>query len=208
MYFSVDSAVFIPSVSVKLALFDFDGTITRHDTFISFGVFARGKFRFLKALVKSMPRIIAWKLKIVSNSSAKQTLFSNLFRGMRITDFQEICRNFASEIEADLRPETLELIKEHMTASHKVAIVSASIGDWIRPWANKLGIETVLATEIEVDSNGALTGRFATPNCHGEEKAVRIQRCFSLSSSDEVWAYGDSDGDLAMFRLSQHSKRI
>lgn len=189
---------------MKLALFDFDGTITRHDTFISFGRFALGPWRFLKALLLSAPQIIAWKLNLASNAEAKQALFSRLYKGMKLDDFQKLGRRFAEVVESDIKPVADTLIRQHLAAGHTVAIVSASIGDWIRPWAASKGIDIVLATEPETDSNGLLTGRFSTPNCHGPEKVRRINQQFTLTPDSEIWAYGDSKADEPMLALATH----
>lgn len=193
---------------MKLALFDFDGTITRHDSFIRFALFARGKFRFLIALMLSLPAITAWKLHLSSNSKAKQTLFSHLFKGMKITDFKDHCTMFRHEIEKDLRPDSMQQISFHQAEGHTVAIVSASIADWILPWAHEHGIHYVLATEIEVAPNGTLSGFFTTPNCHGLEKVNRIRSSFPLDTLDEIWAYGDSAGDDPMLSIAHHPTKI
>lgn len=78
------------SLPMKTALFDFDGTITRHDTFISFGRFSAGYPAFNCAVLKSIPYIVAWKLRLASNSYAKQRLFSFLDRGMEYEKFREL----------------------------------------------------------------------------------------------------------------------
>lgn len=189
---------------MKIAFFDFDGTITRHDTFITFARFSLGMGRFLVALLKSMPKLILWKLHLASNSDAKQTLFRNLYRGVEAKQFCRWCDSFVSYIDGDVRRDTLNEIRAHKAAGHKVVIVSASIADWIRPWAALQGVDTLLATEIEVDDAGRLTGNFSTPNCYGPEKVRRILEWRVLQSDDEVWAYGDSSGDDAMLAIADH----
>ena len=66
----------------KIALFDFDGTLTRHDTFISFAKFAVGKRRFYLSFLKSAPWLMLWKFGIITNGDAKQRLFGFLYKGM------------------------------------------------------------------------------------------------------------------------------
>ena len=65
---------------MKIAFFDFDGTLTRHDTFIGFAKFSVGRWAFYKAFLKSIPILCLWKLGLKSNSDAKQTLFSHLYK--------------------------------------------------------------------------------------------------------------------------------
>ena len=66
---------------MKVAFFDFDGTITKHDTFIKFAKFSLGKKSFYSAIVKNSLHLAMWKLGLLSNSKAKQRLFSTLYKG-------------------------------------------------------------------------------------------------------------------------------
>ncbi|MDE7426918.1 MAG: haloacid dehalogenase-like hydrolase [Muribaculaceae bacterium] len=193
---------------MKVAFFDFDGTLKRHDSFIEFAVFSVGRKATAMAVLQSLPALILWKLGIKTNSEVKQKLFTRLYRGMSYVRFQELGRAYARKIDADLRSEIIELKNKHQDAGHKLIIVSASVGDWIRPWALRNGFDTVLATEAEVDSGGNLTGRFSTPNCHGVEKAARIRHLFPEITDYESWGYGDSSGDYAMIALVKHAQKV
>lgn len=193
---------------MKIAFFDFDGTITRHDTFLTFARHARGTVRLAAAIAYSLPWIIGWKLGICSNTKAKQGLFGRLYRGVSANEFDRYCHSFISIIDEDLRPDTMARIAWHKSQGHTVAIVSASIGNWIRPWAQKHGIDCVIATEIEASADGRITGLFGTPNCHGTEKVRRIKQLFALTDSDETWAYGDSSGDSAMLSMCTHPVKV
>lgn len=186
-----------------IAFFDFDGTITRHDTFISFGRFARGRVQFIKCMLQASPWLVLWKLGLISNSRAKEKLFGFLFKGIGSEEFNSLAEAFATKVDNDLRADTMALLRRHQEQSHRIAIVSASIDTWIRPWAKRHGINCVVATQAEVDSEGRLTGRFATPNCHGEEKVRRIKALFGDLGEVETYAYGDSEGDDAMLRFAK-----
>lgn len=193
---------------MKISLFDFDGTITRHDTFFTFARHAVGMQRFCTAVIRTLPALIGWKLGLLTNSAAKERLFGNLYRGMPVEDFHRACRSFAAIVNDDLRDSTVEMIRRHRDDGHRIVIVSASVLDWIRPWAESNGITEILATEIEVDSSGRLTGHFSTPNCHGAEKARRIRAYIPDIDGAEVWACGDSRGDDEMLALATHPLRI
>ncbi len=190
-----------------IAFFDFDGTITRYDTFISFGRFAAGDTRFIICLLLASPWLVLWKIGIISNSRAKEKLFGLIFKGMDGKKFSLLARTFATRIDDDLRADTMETLKRHQAQSHRIAIVSASIDAWIKPWAEMHGINHVIATKVETDSAGRLTGRFSTPNCHGIEKVRRINDVFGSLEGIETYAYGDSAGDDAMLDSVRHPER-
>ena len=116
---------------------------------------------------------------------------------------------FADEIDKDLRADVMAVLKEHQSKGHRVCIVTASIGDWIRPWARRHGISDVIATEAEYNPfSGCLTGRFSTPNCHGAEKTARIRAVFPEVDECETWAYGDSAADSHMLELATHGVKV
>ena len=93
----------------RIALFDFDGTLTRHDTFITFARHACGRSRFLKAFVRSLPALVRWKLGLGTNSKAKETLFGNLYRGMAADEFERLCATFADVVVHDLNESGMSL---------------------------------------------------------------------------------------------------
>lgn len=193
----------------RYAFFDFDGTLIRGDSFRLFARFAVGQTAFLKALILSSAWIIGWKLGIISNSRAKEYLFGELFKGMPYADFQRYGEAFSKVIESRIKPDTVRRLREHVANGDTVAIVTASMAEWIAPWAKGYGVDTLLTTAPEVDpATGRLTGRFLGANCHGAEKARRITERFGSLKDAEVWAYGDSAGDDAMLALADHPCRI
>lgn len=193
----------------RYAFFDFDGTLIRGDSFRLFARFAVGQTAFLKALILSSAWIIGWKLGVISNSRAKEYLFGELFKGMPYADFQRYGEAFSKVIESRIKPDTVRRLREHVANGDTVAIVTASMAEWIAPWAKGYGVDTLLTTAPEVDpATGRLTGRFLGANCHGAEKARRITERFGSLKDAEVWAYGDSAGDDAMLALADHPCRI
>jgi HAD superfamily hydrolase (TIGR01490 family) len=142
---------------------------------------------------------------LLDNGKAKQKLFSLFYKNWPIEKFNDFGRSFKSVIDGCVRPEVYRKLKQHVMKGHKVIIVSASIENWIAPWAEKEGIETIIATRIEVSPQGKLTGRFLSPNCYGEEKAGRILEMFPERNSYTLIAYGDSKGDMAMLHLADES---
>lgn len=193
---------------MKIAFFDFDGTITKRDTFIEFAKYSLGKRRLFAAILKNCFHLSMWKLGIISNSEAKQRLFSTLFNGRDYEWFKNCGANFKKAIDMNINENVVNKLHKHKIEGHVVIIVSASMPEWICPWATANGIDAVIATEIEVDNNGIITGKFLTPNCHGEEKAIRIRSMFPHIDECESWGYGDSIGDNQMLNMVTHAMRV
>lgn len=193
---------------MKVAFFDFDGTITRRDTFIEFAKFCLGKKCLYAAILKNSIYLVMWKLGLLSNSDVKQRLFSTLYKGKDYEWFKTSGIRFKKIIDNDLNPDVLIKLRQHKAYGHLVVIVSASIPEWICPWAAANGADAVIGTEIEVDKKGIITGEFLTPNCLGEEKANRIRSMFPDVDNFESWGYGDSDGDNQMLGMVTHATRV
>lgn len=193
---------------MKLAFFDFDGTITKRDTFLEFAKFSVGKKRLYTAILKNCLCLAKWKFGIISNSKAKQRLFSTLFKGKDYEWFKNCGAEFKEIIDSFINIEIVNKLRQHKADGHAVVIISASMPEWIRFWAKANGVDTVIGTEIEVDKDGIITGKFLTPNCHGEEKAKRIRAMFPDIDECESWGYGDSNGDNQMLNLVNHATRV
>ncbi len=175
-----------------IAAFDFDGTLTRSDTFLMFLIFQFGFAACLKGLWSNLAVLMKYVFHKVSNHEVKQAIFSYFFKGVKIIDFDAACRRFAlSKIPGQIRRKALEKCEWHLHKGHHIVIISASIRNWIEPWAKQHGFMAVIGTEVELD-NEMLTGRFEGKNCHGPEKVTRLLSHFPERNHYDLYAYGDS----------------
>jgi HAD superfamily hydrolase (TIGR01490 family) len=181
-----------------VAVFDFDGTITTQDSLWKFLKFSQSRARLYAGLLCISPVIILYLLKIISNDKAKELLFSCFFKRWSLQKFNSVCRQFSVQIEQMLRPDVLKILDKHKRNGHRIYIISASVENWIIPWAENHGIAGVLATQIEVDLSMRLTGKFKNKNCYGIEKVNRLSAILPDRKSYYLYAYGDSNGDKEM----------
>lgn len=184
----------------QIAFFDFDGTITTKDTLLEFIKYTKGKFGFYMGFLLHSPFLIAYKLKLIPNQTAKEKILSFFYKKNQTNAFNQECKFFAENILPGLiRPKALEEILKYKEQGTRVVIVSASPENWIRPWTESLQIE-LLATRLEIQSD-CLTGKITGKNCYGDEKVRRIQELFTLTDYDHIHTYGDTSGDLPMLKL-------
>jgi phosphatidylglycerophosphatase C len=189
------------TVKKAIAFFDFDGTITTKDTLLEFIRFSKGGLVFFFGFLLNSPYLLAYKLKFISNQTAKEKILRFFFKDMPAGKFKEQCDLFSQKILPSLiRPKALNEIKKLQSEGYDVIVVSASPEQWIRDWATKMQVR-LIASCLEI-KNGRITGRLDGKNCHGREKVRRILENHVLSEYDVIYAYGDTKGDLPMLELA------
>ena len=186
---------------MKIAFFDFDGTITKDDSTAKFIRYFVGDIAFIKGIIILLPMIIAYKLKIVTNNEIKKRLITYFFKGIDIIYFTEKAKEFSlNMLDPLIRKKALDRINWHKSNGDKLVIVSASINLWLLPWCKKNKI-SLLATELEI-LNNKITGNLISKNCYGPEKVIRILESYDLLKYDYIYAYGNSRGDYEMLKLA------
>ena len=185
-----------------VAAFDFDGTITRHDTLVPFLQRSAGRARTARALLALSVRVTASMAGVGSRDAAKEELLRRLLAGEAVAALEEVAEAFADHVVAHrLRPETLEHVERHRAAGHELVVVSASPELYVAPVARRLRFAAALGTRLEVGPDGRLTGRLVGQNCRGPEKVRRLTEWLS-DDTCAVVAYGDSRGDRELLALA------
>ena len=188
----------------RIAFFDFDGTITTHDTMLELAKFYKGKKAFYKGMLFLMPALVAMKLKIVSNAEVKQKLLKLFFEGMPANEFQSICNQFLQQrLPQLIRPKAVQMIQQLKKENTTIVVVSASADNWVKPWCDQMAIHFIGSCLEVVD--GKVTGNLNGPNCNHLEKVNRIKANYRLSDYKEIYCYGDTKGDKPMLGLATHS---
>lgn len=185
-----------------LAAFDFDGTLAHRDTLVP----------FLRAR-SGLPRLVAATalcgLRTRERDTLKVAIIGRLFRGMPADELDAAGRDYVSTLVPLLRPEMVERVRWHQSEGHAVVIVSASLGAYLRPLAEHLGLDAALAVELVTGADGLLTGGVVGElNTRGPQKVARLTTWadtrFGPAAPFELWAYGDSAGDEEMLALADH----
>jgi phosphatidylglycerophosphatase C len=192
---------------VTVAAFDFDETLTRRDTVVPFLRRLAGDRGLALGLMSRSHRLAPVAMR--RNRDVLRAMATDLvFRGRPIGEVEEQAREYGDQIYAvGLRPDTAARLAWHRDAGHRVVIVSASYEHYVHVVGEHLGVDAVLATRLEIDTERC-TGRLLGPNCRGPEKVVRLQRW--LADQDltldhvTLWAYGDSSSDRELLAAAQH----
>jgi len=186
---------------MNLALFDFDGTITRSDTWTAFLRFSATRPRIVAATVLLSPLIAGYKAGWISARRSRPAVARVAFGGRRTIGVRALGQRYAREILPGVtRTRALERIDWHKRQGDTVVVVSASLDVYLEPWCSAIGVE-VICTELE-ETNGRLTGRYVRGECSGAGKVDRIRERYDLARFPVIYAYGDTDEDREMLDLA------
>ena len=194
---------------VIVAAFDFDGTLTHRDTLLPFLARGLGWPKFLLALLRCAPWLLGFALRLIPNHVAKQKLLLVTLRGKTAAQMDDWTdRWLKHDFDGQLQNWTMAQLAWHQQAGHCCVMVSASLDIYLKRVAKQLGFDALLCTEMEV-TNGQLTGQMATPNCHGEQKVLRLKAWmagrFGAANKATLYAYGDTAGDKPMLQMAVHA---
>ena len=182
-----------------VAVFDFDGTITRADSLLPFCRQVAGSFpAFLAGLLACLPILLLFALKAVSNHSAKEALLRRFLRGRDASDLGRIIDEFIRNRLASLvNRAALDRIAWHQSHDHQLIVLSASPELYLVPWARSHGISNVLGTRFDLSALRIL-GR----NCSGAEKIARLEGFLGSLGGYELHVYADSSSDLPLLECA------
>ncbi len=193
---------------MNLTLFDLDGTLIERDSDHAFGEF----------MVK-----VGW-----ADGSEWAALNDHFYRqyqegGLDLAAYVDFatsawrCRPMAQalamrskfideEIAPTLSRAALDLVRSHMAAGDRMAIVTATNQFVTRPIADLFGVPELLAVELEHDETGAVTGRVHGTPTFREGKVIRVRSWLGslghvLEDFERVTFYSDSTNDLPLLDI-------
>lgn len=196
---------------MKLTLFDLDGTLIPMDSDHAFGDFLvergwadAGEFR--RRNDGFYADYVAGELDI----DAYVAFATSAWRQRPTAELQQIQADFMDAVVTPmLGAEALALVEQHRRAGDRLAVITATNDFVTRPIAAAFGIEVLIATELERDASGRVTGRIAGQPCLREGKIVRLHAWLhgqgaSLDDFERCTFYSDSTNDLPLLEHVSH----
>ena len=119
--------------NINLALFDFDGTLCKRDSFTGFIFFALSKRHILRQGLKILPWIQAYYLKLYPAHAMRPKLFAAMFKDTSATELEKLAQDYAELLLDDLDPQLLERLQQHQQLGDRVVLVSASVDVYLKP---------------------------------------------------------------------------
>ena len=192
------------TTTTRVAVFDLDGTVTRHDTYVDFLLYClRRKPLRLLTLPALASYLLVHKAGFKSNHWLKARYLEAVVGGITRTELEDICNEFvARTLVKNIKQPALDELSRLREEGYILVLATASFGFYVRSLATELEFDEVLCTEAMFDDGDKLTGKLDGENCIGSEKARRI----GMLSSQRGWAdielgYSDSKVDLPMLEM-------
>jgi HAD superfamily hydrolase (TIGR01490 family) len=112
-------------------------------------------------------------------------------------------------VQPAITPQALDLLQQHRAEGAQLVIVTATNAFVTRPIAQALGVEDLIAVDLEQDASGWITGKIQGVPSFREGKITRVeqwlaQRGLGWQDVDATF-YSDSINDLPLLEKVQHS---
>lgn len=176
-------------VGPAMNVYDFDGTIYDGDSTVDFFLFAlKNKPGLLRFVPRQMWGFFLHGIKRIEKTELKECFFS-----------------FLSGIDAQVLAEHFWELNRHKIYKWYLdqqkpddMIISASPEFLLKPICEKLGIQHLIASKVDVR-----TGKFSGENCRGKEKVRRLAAEYGSAHIDQF--YSDSHSDLPLAQLADQA---
>lgn len=184
--------------------FDFDGTLTTHDSFTALLRRRAGPVGWALGLLALAPAAVGY-LFDRDRGRIKAASVRHFLRGVTRVELEVEAQAFADAVWDDfIRPDALACWKDWGDKGAHRVIVTASPALTVAPFARRLGAEGLIGTRMAFDSRERVTGAFTGPNCRGQEKVIRLKAAYGDDLSLTA-AYGDTSGDTEMLAMAEEA---
>lgn len=194
-----------PAELRPIAVFDFDGTLTRGDSMWAFLRFVCGLPRLGLGLLWLSPMLLVFKAKLISRQAAKERLLSHFLKGKSRETLTALGKKFAATtLPGMVRSAGLAKLREHQALGHTCYLVTASADIWTAAWASEHGM--ILVASQAAYEEQIFTGKLTGSNCYGPEKVRRMELLLQGQRPARIYAYGDSGGDREMLAWADEAE--
>lgn len=194
---------------MRVAIFDFDGTIYAEETFTilmkhlkKHPIHQSSYNRFYRAIV---PPYIANKLKLYPASKMKKRsmqLYLEAFEGRTKHEMDTYFNEIKAIMQQDFNKKVLERLKLHQQENIHILLVSGAYTQLLERVTDGIVFNQIIGTDIFYKDDKVYTKDVIT-HVNGEQKTLKVQEALVGHQIDwkNSYAYGDSFSDLPVLKL-------
>jgi len=194
---------------MKVALFDFDGTIYKEETFPLLMKHLKQhptfKHRYQKFFRLALLPFIAYKIKLYPEEKMKYVMmqkYLHAFKGVTIYELDLFFKSLVENMKEDLNATVIQRMQEHALDGCHIMIVSGAFTPILQFIAEDLPVDTFIGTDIP-EKNGLYDEKIKITHVQGEWKNKLVLE--SVQGVSVNWAasfaYGDSASDIPLLTL-------
>ncbi|AXH99583.1 HAD-IB family hydrolase [Sporosarcina sp. PTS2304] len=197
---------------MKVAIFDFDGTLYTKETFSllmdhlkKHPTYKRYYGKFYRSI---LPLYIRYKLNILPESEMKERSMQLYLRALSPLTLPQLQRYFEEmhdEMKNDFNEEVVARLAEHRADGYRVLLVSGAYTPFLHAVTHHLPFDHVIGTDIPSRGDHiALDLPFI--HIQGHRKNEQVEKALQNESIDwaNSFAYGDSIADLPVLENVGH----
>ncbi|QUG41492.1 HAD-IB family hydrolase [Psychrobacillus sp. INOP01] len=194
---------------MRVAIFDFDGTIYAEETFTllmkhlkEHPIYHSSYKRFYRAIV---PPYIANKIKLYPDNKMKKRsmqLYLEAFEGLTKQEMDVYFEEIKAVMQQDFNQTVLERLKLHQKENVHILLVSGAYTQFLERVTEGLVFNQIIGTDIFYKDDKVYTKNILT-HVNGEQKTMKVHEALSGHKIDweNSFAYGDSFSDLPVLEL-------
>jgi HAD superfamily hydrolase (TIGR01490 family) len=195
---------------LRLALFDLDHTLLPLDSDYAWGVFTQDIGWTDPVVFKQRNDEFYEHYKAGTLDVHDYVRFAT--EAVRLRGPEEARTAHARFMDTVIRPairaEALELLRRHQAAGEQLILVTATNEFITAPIAVALGVQELIAVQLERGADGWITGEIAGVPSFREGKVERVAQWLAERGLDwgdvETTFYSDSTNDLALLEKADH----
>jgi HAD superfamily phosphoserine phosphatase-like hydrolase len=192
---------------MKLAIFDFDGTILNFDTFPGLGGAwrqqNRSRLSFYRTWLRMGPILLRYRLRRLPKLMMKQMLtqhFICLFRGMNQTEIRAFFAEAYYYLAAFFNPLVLQELTAVQRDGYHTVLLSGAFQELLEVVAEHLGVQSAIGSQMRYDERGIVDLRQRVDCVLGEDKYTRLIAHFHGQTVywEKSCSYADSYTDISV----------
>lgn len=185
---------------------DLEGTLSRAETWRVVGRFLERAGRgaaYRRLVAVGALRSLGSRFGLVHSAGLRERWFEEmtaLLRGFDTAQVDALMSEIVESLWQARRTVVIAELERYRREGMCVVIVSGSYIQVVRGFAERLGAQA-LGSVLEVDEAGRLTGKLVGEVVSGEAKVRKLRAL--IGDAPLIAAYGDTEGDAPMLRMSR-----
>ena len=200
----------IKGKAMKLAIFDFDGTLLMNDTLPLLGrewlKQGKSKFAFIKTWIICAPVLIFYKLSFIKREKMKVRIlgrFHTIFKNMTREEMDQFFVKAYPGMTCYFNPRVIEELRRAQHQGFHCVLLSGAYAQMLNVVADRLGFDTVIAADIHY-KGGKVDLKRPLAAIDGQTKLLLLQQVFAGENISWLLSrsYGDSYADIAVMQIT------